>query len=118
MNKISGQLEGLEITVQSLESAEGFIPQGQALEILREQEIALGQCLKVSTSAVEAAPPGIKTAIENMESFEQAEQLVLLTKGGHGLIGSMVARGSSRQMFLDTVKEGDESQMVSNFFKR
>jgi hypothetical protein len=108
MNKISGQLEGLEITVQSLGSTESSIPQGQALESLQEREIALGQCLKVCTSAVEAAPPGMKAAIETMESFEEAKQLVVLTKGGHGLIGAMVARGSSRQMFMDAVKEGEE----------
>lgn len=117
MNKISGQLEGLEITVQSLGNTESSIPQGRALESLREQEIALGQCLKVCTSAVEAAPPGMKAAIETMQSFEAAKQLVVLTKGGHGLVGAMVARGSSSQMFMDTVKEGEESKMVNGFFK-
>jgi hypothetical protein len=117
MNKISGQLEGLEITVQSLGNTESSIPEGQALESLREQEMALGQCLKVCTSAVEAAPPGMKAAIETMESFEEAKQLVILTKGGHGLVGAMVARGSSRQMFMDAVKEGEESKIVNDFFK-
>lgn len=115
MNKISGQLEGLQITVQSFESIESTVP--QALESLRGQEIALGQCLKVCTSAVEAAPPRMKAAIETMESFEEAKQLVVLSKGGHGLVGAMVARGSSRQMFMDTVKEGEESKMVNDFFK-
>jgi hypothetical protein len=117
INRISGQLEGLEITVQSLGSIESSIPQIQALESLREQQIALGQCLKVCTSAVEAAPPGMKAAIETMESFEEAKQFVVLTKGGHGLVGTMVARGTSRQMFMDTVKEGEEIKMVNEFFK-
>lgn len=117
MNKISGQLEGLEITVQSLGSNESSISQVQAWESLRRQEIALGQCLKLCTSAVEAAPSGTRAAIETMESFEQAKQLVVLTKGGHGLVGAMSARGSSHQMFMDAVKEGEESNLVNNFFK-
>lgn len=116
MNKISGQLEGLEITVQSLGSTESSTLQGQAWESLRGHEIALGQCLKVCASAVEAAPPEMKTAVETMESFEQAKQFVVVTKGGHGLVGKMSAQGSSRQMFMDRVKEGEESKMVKDFF--
>jgi hypothetical protein len=117
MNKISGQLEGLVITGQSLEGTESSSPQTQALESLQEQEIALGQCLKLCISAVEAAPPGMKAAIETMESFEEARQLVFLTKEKHGLVGTAVARGSSRQVFMDTVKEGEESKLVNDFFK-
>jgi hypothetical protein len=66
---------------------------------------------------VEAAPPEMKVAIKTMESFAQAKLLVVLTKGGSGLVEAMVARDSSSMMFMDTVKEGEESKLIKDFFK-
>ena len=66
---------------------------------------------------MEATLSGIKAAIKIIESFKKAKQLIVLIKRGYGLVGAIFARGSSRQMFMDVVKEGEESKMVNDFFK-
>ena len=66
---------------------------------------------------MEAALSGIKAAIKTIKSFKKAKQLVVLIKRGYGLVGAMFARGSSRQIFMDVVKEGEESKMVNDFSK-
>jgi hypothetical protein len=116
--KISGQMEGLEISIQTLSSAgAGHTAAALAAE-LRKEEVALQQCLRLSTSAVDAAPQSTRAAIQQLESFDQAKQFVVLKRGNAGLVGSMTARDSSQQVFLDAITDAGEKNIIDGFFRR
>ncbi|KAF2177363.1 hypothetical protein K469DRAFT_755158 [Zopfia rhizophila CBS 207.26] len=117
ISRISGQMEGLEISLLSLSNTAIATHYGVAIDALRGQEVALRQCLKMCTSAVDAVPAGTSSAIKNMETFDQAKQFVVLTNGKTGLVDKMSAHGESNQMFLDKVKEGGEGELVEKFFR-
>ncbi|RYN19920.1 hypothetical protein AA0112_g10898 [Alternaria arborescens] len=61
----------------------------------------LGQCLKVSRSALDAAPPKAKYSIGELELFDEARQVVAITEGRPGLIGTARAHNSSVQTITD-----------------
>jgi hypothetical protein len=61
----------------------------------------LGQCLKVSQSALDAAPPKAKYSIGELELFNEARQFVSITEGKPGLVGTARAHDSSVQTITD-----------------
>ncbi|KAF2691750.1 hypothetical protein K458DRAFT_5114 [Lentithecium fluviatile CBS 122367] len=83
MNRISGQMEGLEISLQSLSDTDLDAHRG-VIETLQGQDIILWQCLKVCTSAVDAAPLSTGYMVRRMEGFGSAKQLVTDTFGNAG----------------------------------
>ncbi|OAL43206.1 hypothetical protein IQ07DRAFT_685786 [Pyrenochaeta sp. DS3sAY3a] len=101
LGKISGQIEGLHISLQSIgplkDAADEFTMPNESDRVLYE----LGQCLKVSQSAVDAAPSKIKYSIERLDLFDNAHQFVSITEGTPGLVGSATARGQSKQTIID-----------------
>lgn len=116
MSKISGQIQGLEMNLQCLSNETVALQHETEIDALRAQEIGLRQCLKMCTTAVDAVPARIGSAIKDMESFNTAKQLVVLTSGKLSLVDKMSARDQSSQMLIDRVKEGDESGLIESFF--
>jgi hypothetical protein len=115
--KISGQMEGLEISIQALSSS-GNAVAADLVAGLRKEEVALQQCLRLSTSAVDAAPKSARAAIQQMESFNQAQQFVVMQRGNAGLVWSMIARDSSQQVFLEVITDAGEKNLIGGFLRR
>jgi hypothetical protein len=97
VGKITGQIEGMQISFQPIipvdEAAQNATAPNETNTVIYE----LGQCLKVSQSALDAAPPKAKYSIGELELFDEARQVVAITEGKPGLVGTARAHNSSVQ---------------------
>ncbi|CAN9242341.1 unnamed protein product [Alternaria alternata] len=101
LGKITGQIEGMQISVQPIipvdEAAHNATAPNETNTVIYE----LGQCLKVSQSALDAAPSKAKYSIGELELFDEARQFVAITEGKPGLVGTARAHNSSVQTITD-----------------
>jgi hypothetical protein len=116
ISKISGQMEGLDISIQSMSRPSNTAPNTTILDDLRREFSGLRQCLRVSESAVSAAPQRIKASIEKMESLDEANLIASVTKGRPGLVTSAIARNQSRMLILDSLSEDGQSGLAGQLF--
>lgn len=96
MSGISGHIQGLEIAISAYN--------GVVIEGLREHEVALQQCLKVCTSAVDAAPASTNDTIKHMKAYSYARQMVANNIGD--------AKESSQQVTVGTVTAHEHSHQL------
>ncbi|KAJ6008190.1 hypothetical protein N7540_012166 [Penicillium herquei] len=110
MSKISGKIQGLEITIQAL--SEVTHPKNELTQVLDDQRKALAQCLKVCTGALEESTrrTGSLTA-RYISALDDARQLVMATFGD-GVLGSgtinadiIIAQGRADQMVAQSITQ-------------
>ncbi|KAF4440712.1 hypothetical protein FACUT_3250 [Fusarium acutatum] len=101
---ISGRIEGLEISLRSLSAVHVAEHNRVVMEALHEHTVALEQCLRVCTSAVEAAPASTSDTVRRMEGYDSAKQLVA------GDIGNAVMR--SRPITVGTAFAHNQAQQA------
>lgn len=101
MSVISGQIQGLEISMQSV--ADSNPDKLEAImKALEEHNTALGQCLKACTSALAETSKRTGTTIKHAEALNEARQLIgIIGKvdpgGEQAVIESMTARDHATQ---------------------
>jgi hypothetical protein len=125
---ISGQLQGLEMALQSLSITDIDTHNKEVIETLRGHDIVLRRCLNVCTSAVEAAPPVTSYMVKHMEAFNYAQQVVVDTLGDAGskahsdqpfaAVGFVHGQDSTVQLIAREVTGTAASNLVSSLFPR
>lgn len=102
MSGISGQIQGLEISMHAV--AESAPDKSEAiLKALEEHNMALGQCLKACTSALAETSKETGTTVKYAEALDEARQLManigtVDQSGGTVRIDKMIAKNHAWQV--------------------
>ncbi|CAN9247914.1 unnamed protein product [Alternaria alternata] len=107
LGKITGQIEGMQISIQPMIPVNDVANDATAPNEFNTVIYELGQCLKVSQSAIDAAPPKAKCSIGRLELYDEAYQVVAITEGKPGLVGTAKAHNRSVQIIVDQSLPGD-----------
>ncbi|KAF2867078.1 hypothetical protein BDV95DRAFT_598219 [Massariosphaeria phaeospora] len=119
---ISGQIQGLEMSLSISEVKKGATYNTAVTEALKEHELALKQCLRVCTSAVDAAPTSAGDTVKHLKAYDFAKQMVAGTIGNAEeraqpiTVGVASASGNSHQAMVQNVGENAVAALMSNFF--
>ena len=101
MNRLSGQIQGIEISQQA--AIEAGAPQREFANIMEQQSIALAACLKSCTVALSSTAQSTGNTFKYARTFDDARQLIgtigdVRGGGPANTFGTLIAQDRSRQM--------------------
>jgi hypothetical protein len=124
MSEISGQIQGLEIALQSLSTPDLAKNNKDVIATLQEHGSTLQQCLKVCVSAAEAARGETDNTFRHMEAFDRAKHLVVTRMGQVTpspqyrpmTVGSAISHQDANMMFVQDMGPDVAVDVVGVYF--
>ena len=104
MNRLLGQMQGIEIRQQAAIDARA--PQTEYAQVMEQQNIALAACLKSCTAALSRTAQSTENTFKYARAFDDARQLI-------GTIGD-VRGGGSANMFDVLIAQDRSKQMAGS----